>query len=458
MTPIQHACYWLHQLAGHSITPVHGRLETEFAVIGAGFTGLWTALFLKELHPAADVTIIEQETVGFGGSGRNAGMLSETVDHSHALAVQHFGRDDAARLAQVGERNVSAMIAWLAERGIDCHYEPTGRLVVAHTTAHLEEARAAVALARELGIESFRFLDREAIQREIHSPLYLGGLAITGGGILDPARLADGLRREALRLGVRIHERSPVTGMAERGQEVVLTTRDGSVAARRVVLATGAWSHRLLPRLSRRFIPLYDYILVSEPLTPAQWELIGWRGRQGVTDGRTFFNYYRPTRDGRILWGTSEAAYFPPNDVDPDHDDSEPHYHALRESWRRHFPALARLDFPFQWGGPIDSTTRLTPFFGRALGNRVVYGLGFTGHGIGSTRIAGEILAHMALERPSELFGLAMVRKQPFPYPPEPLRRVAVAAVTRGLRRVDAGEPPGLLLRLLDRVGLGFSS
>ncbi|HJQ64940.1 MAG TPA: FAD-binding oxidoreductase, partial [Gemmatimonadales bacterium] len=229
-------------------------------------------------------------------------------------------------------------------------------------------------------------------------------------------------------------------------------------AARLAVLATSAYTHQLLPRIAWRMIPLYDYILVSEPLTAAQRQAIGWQRRQGVTDCRTFFNYYRLTPDGRVLWGTSEAAYYSGNRVDATCDHSVPHYEALRLSFRHHFPALRDLEWAYAWGGPICSTTRLTPFFGRAMEGRVCYGLGFTGHGLGTTRLAGRILAHLALDQPSELLDLALVKRQPFPYPPEPLRTLAVRAVTRALRRVDAGAEPSLMLRFLARMGIGFSS
>ena len=159
-----------------------------------------------------------------------------------------------------------------------------------------------------------------------------------------------------------------------------------------------------------------------------------------------------------MLWGTSEAAYYRGNRVDPSCDHSPAHYAGLRESFQRHFPALAGLEFPYAWGGPICSTTRLTPYFGRSIGGRVCYGLGFTGHGLGTTRLAGRILAHLALDRPSELLDLSLVRKKPFPYPPEPLRSWSVSAVTRALRRVDEGRSPGLVLRVLERMGIGFSS
>ncbi len=458
MQPIEQACFWLARRARRDHRSLEGERAADVAIIGAGLTGLWTALFLKGLDPGVEVAVIEQGLAAYGASGRNAGMLSETVDHGHGLAIEHFGEAEARRLAALGEANVAEMTAFLAERGIPCDYEPTGRLMVALTPAHVDEAARTVATARRLGLDSFRLLDRAAVQAEVHSPLYLGGVAVSGGGILDPVKLVDGLRAEAERLGVRVYEESRVTGLAAAGAAARVRAEGGSVTARRVVLATSAYSHHLLPALARRFIPLYDYILVSDPLTSAQHDAIGWRGRQGITDGRTFFNYYRLTDDNRILWGTSEAAYYAGNRVDPSCDHSPSHYAALRASFRRHFPALDGLEFPYAWGGPICSTTRMTPFFGRALGGRVSYGLGYTGHGLGTTRLAGRILAHLALDRPSELLDLSLVRKQPFPYPPEPLRSWSVAAVTRALRRVDEGRPPGLMLRALERLGIGFSS
>ena len=455
---IERSCFWLARRPPRPATPFEGPAEADVAVVGAGLTGLWTALVAKQIDPRAEVVILEQEIAAYGASGRNAGMLSETVDHGHGLAIQHFGETEARRLARLGESNIEEMTGFLRERDIDCDYEPTGRLIAALTVAQLQDARRSVATARHLGLDSHRYLDREEIRAHLDSPLYLGGVEVKGGGILDPVKLVDGLRKEAERLGVRVHERSRVEAMHRAGAGVELRTAGGSLRARRAVLATSAYTHHILPRVTRRFIPLYDYILVSDPLTPGQRDAIGWRGRQGVTDGRSFFNYYRLTADDRILWGTSEAAYYPGNRVDPRCDHSPPHYAALRAGFRRHFPALASLDFPYSWGGPICSTTRLTPFFGQALGGRVVYGLGYTGHGLGTTRIGGRILAHLALRQPSDLLDLAMVRRKPFPYPPEPLRTWAVARVTRALRRVDEGERPSAVLRMLDRLGIGFSS
>lgn len=458
MRPIEETCYWLANLPRREVTSLSGPAEADIAVVGGGLTGLWTALFLKELDPARDVAVVEQGIAAWGASGRNAGMLAETIDHTHGLAIQHFGEAEAARLATLGERNVRELVGFLRDRDIQCDYQPSGRFMASFTEAHLVEARRNLDVARRLGIDSHRLLSREELQAEVHSPLYIGGLEVRGGGILDPARMTDGLRREAEKLGVRVYERTRVESLQEAGRGVLLRANGTTLQARRAVLATSAYTHHLLPAVRHRFIPLYDYIMVSEPLTPSQWESIGWKGRQGITDGRTFFNYYRPTADGRVLWGTSQAAYYRGNRVDPSCDHSPAHYQSLRASWRRTFPQLADLEWPYAWGGPICSTTRLTPFFGRALGGRAWYGLGYTGHGLGSTRLAGRILAHLVLERPSDLLSLSLVTRKPMPYPPEPLRGWAVKTVTRALRKVDAGEEPGVLLRLLERMGIGFSS
>jgi glycine/D-amino acid oxidase-like deaminating enzyme len=456
--PIEQACFWLAQRAPRGWTELSGPHEADVGIVGAGLTGLWTALFLKSLEPRLEVAVVEQGLAAHGASGRNAGMLSETVDHGHGLAIEHFGETEARVLARLGETNVAEMTAFLEARDIRCDYEPTGRLMVALTPAQVEDARRTVETARGLGLDSFHLLDANAVRAEVHSPLYLGGVRVTGGGILDPVRLVDGLRREAERLGVRVWERSPVVAVESAGAGARIRTAGGAVSVRRVVLATSAYTHHLLPEVTWRFIPLYDYILVSDPLTPSQRETIGWRNRQGVTDGRAFFNYYRLTADQRVLWGTSEATYYRGNRVDPSCDHSPSHYAALRESFRRHFPGLDALEFPYAWGGPICSTTRMTPYFGRALDGRLCYGLGYTGHGLGTTRLAGRILAHLALDRPSELLELSLVKKKPFPYPPEPVRSWSVAAVTRALRRVDAGGRPGVMLRMLERMGIGFSS
>jgi glycine/D-amino acid oxidase-like deaminating enzyme len=454
MKPIQQSCYWMATHPISILPSLTGEVRTDIAIIGAGFTGLWTSLFLKELDPSVDVTIVEKNFAGYGGSGRNGGILGETIDHSHQLAIQHFGADEAKKLAEIGRINLNEMQQFFAEHQLDCEYEPTGRLLVALSESQLEDCKRALEFANALGITTQQLLNAEQMQAQIKSPLYLGGILATEGGILNPIKLIDGLKRVALQQGIHLFENSAVTNL-KQGE---IHTEKGLLRSQKIILAADVYSHFLFPKLLHRFLPLYDYILVSQPLTQSQLETIGWKNRQGVTDARTFFNYYRLTLDNRILWGTSEAKYYPPNSVSPSHDHSENHYQALRESFVKHFPQLRELRFEFQWGGAIASTTRLTPFFGSIHNGQTLYALGYTGHGLGSTRIAAKILAHQALNRSNPLLSLSMVKNKPFPYPPEPIRRIAVNLVTKALRRTDRGSKPGLLLKILDWIGIGFSS
>ncbi len=433
---------------------LEGTRDSEVVIVGGGLTGLWTAVFLREMAPELDITILEQGMVGYGGSGRNAGIVDVTVDHSHSLAISHFGFEEAKKLAHLGMENIEEMIAFLSLNQIDCDFEQNGRLFVALTPAQVDEAIESIGVAEQMGVTGWRWLDASEVRKEVASPLYLGGVFTPGAAILNPFKLVQGLKRYVKSRNVKIFERSPVKSISFP----VIRTDQAILTARKMIVATDAFTHHLLPKLVSHFIPLYDYILVSDPLTLEQQAVIGWKNRQGITDGRNFFNYYRLTADNRILFGTSEAKYYSVNRVGPELDHSTFHYESLHDSFIRHFPQLADLQFPFMWGGAIASTTRLTPFFGTLANGQLHYALGYTGHGLGSTRIAAKVLAHMALDQPSELLNLKMVRQKPFPYPPEPFRSLAVKAVTGSLRKVDAGNHPNLLLKLLNWMNIGFSS
>ena len=455
---IEQACYWLARRPEREVRSLEGGRVADIVIVGAGLTGFWTALSIKQLDPISEVVVVEQGVAAYGASGRSAGIVWDSIDFDHAAATRHFGETEAYRLARLGEANLAELAAFLTDHHIDCDYEPTGRLLVAQTPHQMDRCRVVVEAAEHVGVATSRLLDKDGMRAEVHSPVYVGGVAVAAGGVLDPVKLVDGLRREAERQGVLVFERSHVVAIEPVGAAVRVRTGRGRVEGRTVVLATSAYASQLLPRLAARVLPLYAYAIVSEPLTPAQREVLGWRGRQGVSDARTFGNFYRLTADDRVLWGSSDVAYHPGSSIDASGDHSEPHYDQLRASFRRHFPAMQGLEWAYAWGGPIAVTTRLTPFFGRALEGRLVYGLGFSGRGIGSSRLAGRILALLALERSNELLDLAMVKRPPTRFPPEPLRTLSVRAVLRELRRVDAGAQPGLLLQLLDRLGLGFAT
>lgn len=450
--PIEEASYWLATRQKKSPPSLHHPDDCDIAVVGAGFTGLWTAHFIKALAPETRITILEQKQTGYGGTGRNAGMVSNCIDHNHQLAQKHFGQAQAARLAQIGLANIDELAAYAT----DCDFVRSGQLQMALNETHLEDNIQTLAAASQLGIDGYRCLDQAQTRQRLDSPLYKGSLYVPGGGIINPISLVDRLQTDLQAVGVDIREGTPVKSIQKTTGGARLILDNKQIDCKRVVLATDAYSHHLLPGLLHRFVPLYDYIIVSQPLLPEQKKQLGWQNKEGIMDGRTFFNYYRLLKDDRILWGTSDASYYG-NRVDAAFDHSMRHYRELQESFDRHFPQI-QTTFDYAWGGPIASTTRLTPFFGHQLDGRLLYALGYTGHGIGSTRVAGKILAHMALDAKSELLDLDLAKKKPMPYPPEPLRSLAIKIVTSSLRKVDAGHKPNLVLFMLDRLGIGFSS
>ena len=448
---IEDSCYWFtFRDANEAHVPLVGEHETDIAIIGGGFTGLWSAYFLKRLDPNVRIALVEQGRLGYGASGRNGGMACGTLDQSHGAAIEHFGRKEAEKMARVAERNYAAFAAFAA----DCDFEHKGFLHPALLPQHMEAFKEESEAAVSVGAPEWKMLSADEMRKELDSPLYLGGAFSIEGGSVNPMKLVTKLKKEAERSGVEIFENTKV----ERLQAHEIATVVGRLRAKRIILATDAYGHHIASALRKKYLPLYDYIIVSEPLTTEQFAKIGWKNRQGVSDVRTFFNYYRLTADNRILWGTSEAHYYPPNQVHPRHDYSKECHEILQTSFAEHFPQLRELRFPYVWGGPIAATTRLSPCFGTLHHGHTLYALGYTGQGVVASRFAGEVLAYQALNRPSPLLELAMVRKSPLPYPPEPLRRIAVELVRRALRKTDRGEKPSLLLRMLGAFNIEFSS
>jgi glycine/D-amino acid oxidase-like deaminating enzyme len=292
----------------------------------------------------------------------------------------------------------------------------------------------------------------------VDSPTFLAGMHDPDAAILEPARLAWGLRDACLRSGVRIAEQTPVTSLARAGDGVAVHTGAGRVQAQRVVLATNAYPP-LLRRLRLMTVPVYDYALMTEPLTPDQRAAIGWEGREGIGDSGNQFHYFRTTRDGRILWGGYDAIYHYASGIAAEYDERSETFEVLAEHFFTTFPQLSGLHFSHAWGGVIDTCTRFAAFYGTAMEDRVGYALGFTGLGVAATRFAGDVVLDLLAGQDTPRTRLEMVRKKPVPFPPEPLRWVGIEATRRSLARADAnGGKENLWLRAMDRLGLGFDS
>ena len=297
------------------------------------------------------------------------------------------------------------------------------------------------------------------MRAEIASPTYLGALwDKTDAGVLDPGKLAVGLADAARAAGVRLHEHTRATGLRDKGTRVGVTTPQGVVLARRVLLATSAYPP-LLRSIRRYVAPIYDYALVTEPLSAEQRAAVGWRRRQGVGDGANQFHYYRLTADERILWGGYDAVYRYGGPVGPHLDDDEPTFAKLSQHFFTTFPQLEGIRFTHRWGGAIDTCSRFSVFFGTAHGGRVAYAVGYTGLGVAASRFGARVALDLLDGRETEATGLRYVRAKPVPFPPEPLRSGVIQLTRNRLAAADRDRGRrGLWLRTLDRLGLGFDS
>jgi glycine/D-amino acid oxidase-like deaminating enzyme len=430
--------------------PLTADTTADLVVVGGGYTGLWTALLAKERDPGREVVLVEAQRVGWAASGRNGGFCSASLTHGRDNGAQRFP-DEIDTLERLGQQNLAEIESAVGRYGIDCSWELTGSLSVAtepHQVGWLREA------------DEGTYLDQDAIRAEVASPTYLAGLWTRhDNALVDPARLAWGLAEAAERLGVRIHEHTAVTALDKDGPGLLVRTEGGrTVRAGRVALGTNAFPS-LVRRVRWHTVPVYDYALMTEPLSAEQRASIGWRHRQGIDDCGNQFHYYRLTADDRILWGGYDAIYHFGRRIDGSLDQRAATFELLAGQFFETFPQLEGLRFSHQWGGAIDTCTRFFAFFGTAYAGRAAYALGYTGLGVGATRFGANVMLDLLDGLSTERTALQMVRSKPLPFPPEPLAYAGVQLTRWSLAAADRnGGRRNTWLRTLDRLGLGFDS
>jgi len=454
----QPGSYWLADPARpEPSTQLVGQTGADLVVVGGGYTGLWTALLAKERNPGRDVVVLESHEAGWAASGRNGGFCAASLTHGTGNGLARWP-DDMPTLLRLGRDNLDGIEATLDRYGLDAEWERSGALDVATAPWQAADLRAHAEEVKALG-ESIELLDADEVRALVDSPTYHAGLLDrTGTAMVHPAKLAWGLREACLSLGVRLHERTEVTSLTKQGSGVALGTAYGSVRAARVALATNVFPS-LLKRVRPYVVPVWDYVLVTEPLSAEQRAAIGWQGRQGVGDAGNQFHYYRLTADDRILWGGYDAVYHFGNGMGAEHEHDADVYARLAEHFFETFPALEGLRFAWRWGGAIDTCTRFCAFWGTAVSGRVGYVAGYTGLGVGATRFGAQVLLDLLDGVESEATALEMVRSRPVPFPPEPLRSLGIQLTRRSIARADAKDGHrDLWLRSLDRLGLGFDS
>ena len=449
--------YWPQTLAPREPhVPLEHVIECDLCIVGGGYTGLWAALYAKQLAPEREVVILEATRCGAGASSRNGGFLNYSLTHGIENGRVRFPGEIQA-IERLAMRSYNELCADLEHYAIEAEFEPTGELDVALSPGQLDDLEEGARVLEEFG-QRAELLDKDALQAEVHSPLYLGGVwQQSGAAIVNPAKLADGLRHAALNSGVQIFEHSRVRKLRRSRNGVDAITDAGVVHAAKALIATSAYEP-LVPAIGRFIAPVYDYALMTEPLSTAQLDSIGWRHRQGIGDSGNQFHYYRLSADNRILWGGYDAVYRYGGPVRPDLDDHEPTFARLSQNLFTNFPQLEGLRFTHRWGGAIDTCSRFSVFFGRALGGRAAYAMGYTGLGVGASRFGGRTGLDLLDGRSTEATALEFVRRRPVPFPPEPLRSAVIGLTRNRIAAADRSGQRGLWLRTLDRLGLGFDS
>ncbi|MFC8454174.1 NAD(P)/FAD-dependent oxidoreductase [Kitasatospora sp. NPDC057223] len=450
--------FWLEDPGRPQALPaLVGDTTCDLLVVGGGYSGLWTALIAKERDPSLDVVLVEGHEVGWAASGRNGGFCAASLTHGFGNGLQRWP-GELAELERQGAANLQAIEDTLKRYAIDAEWERTGEIDVATEPHQLEELHEIAEAVAEHGLD-LTFLDADALRAEVDSPTFLGGLWDKEGvAMVHPAKLAWGLKQACLGQGVRIFEHTRATALAEHGSGMAVRTTYGRVFARRVALGTNVFPS-LVKRVRPYVVPVYDYALMTEPLSAAQLASIGWSGRQGLGDSANKFHYFRLSADNRILWGGYDAVYEFGGKVRHEYDQRPETFRTLSGNFFRCFPQLEGIGFTHAWGGAIDTCTRFSAFFDTAYGGRVAYAAGYTGLGVGATRYGAEVMLDLLAGARTERTALEMVRSKPLPFPPEPVRWAGIEMTKWSLDRADRnGGRRNLWLRTLDRLGLGFDS
>jgi glycine/D-amino acid oxidase-like deaminating enzyme len=452
----KNSIYWWETEPVTPGPPLEGSDRADVCIVGGGYTGLWTAHFLKQADPSLDVAVVERSWAGSGASGHNDGYAMTVLDMSLHHLVERHGPERAGAAHEAVARSVVEIGEFCSEHDLDAEYELNGFVAIAVNDGQMWRLERDLEAAQRIGADhDFTLLEGDAARSVISSPRIRALLKEGRGAILNPHKLVRGLARACADAGVRIHERSPATEVAAG----VVRTELGDVAAPRIVVATNAYQHAF-PQFAHKVLPLWSYAMTTEPLTDEQRDRVAWDGREGFEDKRNFITIGRPTADGRILWGGRLAPYFYGNDMDLRHLGNECVFAELRDAWRDLFPMWDDVRFSHAYGGCVAITGSFLPYVG-SLGDGIYYGYGYNGHGVAPSHTVGRALCDLVLERDGDHTELVFVDQDTEPsIPPEPLRflgtRLTTALLDRQDRRMDRGGGVGqmdpLLLRIINRL------
>lgn len=449
---VTYGSFWLDAEGKPSEQPaLNEAIKTDLLIVGAGFTGLWAAIHAKEAQPDREVVIIEAGSIANGASGRPAAIVSTSVMHGMENAQRLFP-DEMDILEELGKENLDGFKAAIEHYDIDCDLEWGGELTVAVGDRGIPDIESEFKLYKKYGHDA-HLLDKDAVQNEIHSPLFHGALwSKKRSGTVHPAKLAWGLKRAALELGVKIFENTPMQENAKTQEGIVVTTPNGKVIASKVLLATNAFK-LCTKKIHTRVSAIRDRIVVTEPLTDEQMKSIGWKNRQGVYDTRTQLNYMRLTADNRVLFG-GRLAYFFGNNTDPQQDKTIDPFILLVENFHKTFPTLADVKISHAWSGPIALTTRMAVHYQRYHQGDMIYAGGYSGFGVTATRFGAKVGLDILDGKETSASQLKFATSLPAYIPPEPFRWIGAKVTMYALDTVDKkGGWRKLWLQVVEKMG-----
>ncbi len=429
-------------------------IRVDLAIIGGGFSGLWSAILAKEANPAIRVAVLEAQSIGSGASGRNGGFVQHSLTHGLEQGQSQFN-DELYDLEKLGVENFLAIGKFIENNSIECDYQVVGSLEFA--TRKDQDLKETVDLRNRYG-QNAKLLSAKDAKSMINVTGYQEAIfnpKLTA--IVDPYRLSIGLYNHAIELGIEFFENTPVTSLRARGSGLHLQSDFGEVISSKAILATNV-ATSLNPQIRRYILPVYDYVLMTEPLERAQLEEIKWEGRWGLSDIANQFHYCRLTSDNRILWGGYDAIYHYGGRLDAGYEWRPKTYEKLANQFFVTFPNLEGIGFSHAWSGAIDTCTRFSPFFGTIFDKKVAYSTGYTGLGVAATRFGAQVTNDLLFNPNSKLLCLKYTKSKPRILPPEPFRYAAVQVTRHALAREDLTAKEGLWLRTTRALGYGFDS
>ena len=452
--------FWLAQaLARETATsarPLEAPIRAELAIVGAGYTGLWTAILAKPARPELDIVILEADIAGGGASGRNGGCVLSWSTKLPSL-LRLYGEAEGVRLARASEQAILDIDAFVRAHAIDCDWRLHGTLYTATSHAQIGASDAVMAALERRGLSQWTRLPSEEVRRRAGSRAALEGWYSPVAATVQPAQLVRGLRRIALAMGIRLYEGTPLCNLTP-GQPVVLHTPRGQVTADRAVIAVNAWMGTLFPAFRRTIAIVSSDMIVTEP-NPAAIERSGLDRGLAVLDSRTFVHYYRSTSDGRLMLGKGGNTFAYGGQLRAVFDAPSPYAASLTNTLRHFIPDLSHTPIAASWNGASDRSVTGLPFFGALPGHRNLwYGFGYSGNGVGPSRMGGEILASLALGLDNEWTRSGLVAGPLGRFPPEPVRFLGSLLVRNAIRRQERAQDRDQPVRPWDQWLAGFAA